>query len=37
MAPHNKGGVVQVYLRVFGVHGLRIVDASVPSRKRPAK
>ncbi|KAL5383688.1 hypothetical protein DPSP01_005793 [Paraphaeosphaeria sporulosa] len=29
MAPRDKGGVVDAELRVFGVDGLRIVDASV--------
>ncbi|TFY63174.1 hypothetical protein EVG20_g6435 [Dentipellis fragilis] len=29
MAPHSEGGVVDPYLRVYGVQGLRIADASI--------
>jgi choline dehydrogenase-like flavoprotein len=29
MAPKNKGGVVDAELKVYGVQGLRVVDASI--------
>jgi len=29
MAPLSEGGVVDTHLRVYGIEGLRVVDASI--------